>query len=140
MQNDGEDGEQPIDVGLGKVYWPRSSAVLGKTIALQIIWFDLIVTFVVLLPKKEHVLAIFFALEKAYDTTWKHSILSDLYDLDFRGHLPTFIDGFLSHRLFRMRAGSTLSDMYEQEMGVRQDSTCLRFFSVFELTILSSQS
>ena len=52
MQNDGEDGEQPIDVGLGKVYWPRSSAVLGKTIALQIIWFDLIVTFVVLLPKK----------------------------------------------------------------------------------------
>ena len=42
---------------------------------------------------KEHVLAIFFDLEKAYDTTWKHGILSDLYDLDFRGHLPTFIDG-----------------------------------------------
>ncbi|WP_419606317.1 RNA-directed DNA polymerase, partial [Thiolapillus sp.] len=33
--------------------------------------------------KKEHVLAIFFDLEKAYDTTWKHGILSDLYDLDF---------------------------------------------------------
>ncbi|WP_419651044.1 RNA-directed DNA polymerase, partial [Thiolapillus sp.] len=58
--------------------------------------------------KKEHVLAIFFDLEKAYDTTWKHGILSDLYDLDFRGHLPTFIDGFLSHRLFQVRAGSTL--------------------------------
>ena len=43
--------------------------------------------------KKEHVLAIFFDLEKVYDTTWKHDILSDLYDLDFRGHLPTFIDG-----------------------------------------------
>ncbi|WP_293703668.1 reverse transcriptase family protein, partial [Thiolapillus sp.] len=26
--------------------------------------------------KKEHVLAIFFDLEKAYDTTWKHGILS----------------------------------------------------------------
>ena len=62
--------------------------------------------------KKEHILDTFFDLEKAYDTTWKHSILSDLYDLDFRGHLPTFIDGFLSHRLFRMRAGSTLSDTY----------------------------
>ncbi|WP_419608713.1 RNA-directed DNA polymerase, partial [Thiolapillus sp.] len=70
--------------------------------------------------KKEHVLAIFFDLEKAYDTTWKHGILSDLYDLDFRGHLPTFIDGFLSHRLFQVRAGSTLSDTYEQEMGVPQ--------------------
>ena len=70
--------------------------------------------------KKEHVLAIFFDLEKAYDTTCKHGILSDLYDLDFRGHFLTFIDGFLSHRLFQVRAGSTLSDTYEQEMGVPQ--------------------
>ena len=63
-----------------------------------------------------------FSLKKAYDTTWKHGILSDLYDLDFRGHLPTFIGGFLSHRLFQVRAGSTLSDTYEQEMGVPQGS------------------
>ena len=64
----------------------------------------------------------FLDLEKAHDTTWKHSILSDLYDLDFRGHLPTFIDWFLSHQLFHVRAGSTLSDMYEQEMRVPQGS------------------
>ena len=75
-----------------------------------------------LLPKKEHVLAIFFDLVKAYDTTWKHGILSDLYDLNFRDHLPTFIDGFLYHRLFQVRAGSVLSDTYEQEMGVPQGS------------------
>ena len=56
--------------------------------------------------KKEHVLAIFFDLEK------------NLYNLDFRGHLPTFIDGFLSHRLFQVRAGSTLSETYEQAMSV----------------------
>ena len=72
--------------------------------------------------KKEHVLAIFFDPEKAYDTTWKHSILSDLYDLDFRGRLPTFIDRFLSHRLFQVRAGSALSDTYEQEIDVPQGS------------------
>ena len=36
--------------------------------------------------------------------------------------MPTFIDGFLSHRLFQVRAGSTLSDTYEQEMGVPQGS------------------
>ena len=99
-----------------------SNAVFGKTVALQIIWFDLIVTFVMLLPKKEHVLAIFFDLEKAYGTTWKHGIPSDFYDLDFRGHLPTFIDGFLSHRLFQVRPGSTLPDTYEQEIGVPQGS------------------
>ena len=74
------------------------------------------------MPKKEHVLDIFFDPEKAYDTTRKHGILSDLYDLDFRGHLPTFIDGFLSHRLFQVRAGSILSDTYEQEIGVPQGS------------------
>ena len=72
-----------------------------KTVALQIIWFVLIVTFVMFLPRKEHILAIFFDLVKAYDTTWKHCILSDLYNLDFRGYLPTFIDGFLPHRLFQ---------------------------------------
>ena len=33
--------------------------------------------------KKEHVIANFFGLDKAYDTTWKHGILSDLYDFDF---------------------------------------------------------
>ena len=110
----------------------------NRSTADHLVRFDSFICYA--FAKKEHVLAIFFDVEKAYDTTWKHAILSDLYDLDFRGHLPTFIDGFLSHRLFRMRAGSTLSDMYEQEMGVRQDSTCLRFFSVFELTILSSQS
>ena len=49
-------------------------------------------------------------------------ILSDLYDLDFRGRLPTFINGFLSHRLFQVRAGSTLSNTYEQEMVVPQGS------------------
>ena len=49
-------------------------------------------------------------------------ILSSLYNLDFQGHLPTFIDGFLSHRLFQVRADSTLSDTYEQEMGVPQGS------------------
>ena len=31
--------------------------------------------------KKEQVLTIFFDLEKAYYTTWKHSILADLWDL-----------------------------------------------------------
>ena len=41
--------------------------------------------------KKEHVLTIFFDLEKAYNTTWKHGILADLWDLGFRGHLPRFI-------------------------------------------------
>ena len=52
--------------------------------------------------KKEHVLTIFFDLEKAYDTTWKHGILADLWDLGFKGHLPRFIQSFLSEKKFRL--------------------------------------
>ena len=72
--------------------------------------------------QKEHVLDIFFDLEEAYNTTWKHGIVSDLYDLDFRGHLPAFIGGFLSHRLFQVSDFRFLSDTNEQEMGVPQGS------------------
>ena len=64
--------------------------------------------------EKEHVLTIFFDLEKAYDTTWKHGILADLWDLGFRGHLPRFIQSFLSERSFRVRVGTTLSELHEQ--------------------------
>ena len=56
--------------------------------------------------KKEHVVAIFFDLEKAYDTTWKHGILRDLHELGFRGRLPCFISNFLSDRLFQVKIGS----------------------------------
>ena len=31
--------------------------------------------------KKEHLLAVFFDLEKAYDTTWKYGIMNDLHEI-----------------------------------------------------------
>ena len=31
--------------------------------------------------KKEHVVAVFFYLEKAYDQTWRYGILKDIYKL-----------------------------------------------------------
>ena len=72
--------------------------------------------------RKHHVVAVFFDLEKAYDTTWKHGILSDLHDLGFRGRLPNFIKNFLADRQFQVRMGTTLSDIHHQEMGVPQGS------------------
>ena len=38
--------------------------------------------------KKEHVVAVFFDLEKAYDNTWKYGILRDLHELGVKsmGH------------------------------------------------------
>ena len=78
--------------------------------------------------KKEHVA--FFYLEKAYDTTWKHSILGDLHELGFGGWLPCFISSFLSNCLFQVKIGSTLSDFHVQENGVPQGSIqCLVLFN-----------
>ena len=70
--------------------------------------------------KKEHVVAVFFDLEKAYDTTWRYGILKDIHKLGLRGRLPTFIESFLADRAMQVRVGSTLSDLYDQEQGVPQ--------------------
>ena len=71
---------------------------------------------------KQEVVSIFFYLEKAYDTTWKYGILRDLHEAGLRGRMPIFISKFLENRNFRIRLGSTLSDAFEQEMGVPQGS------------------
>ena len=70
----------------------------------------------------EHAVAVFFDLEKAYDTTWKHGILQDLENVGLKGRLPIFISNFLDNRKFRVKAGSHLSDTFKQEMGVPQGS------------------
>ena len=71
---------------------------------------------------KQEVVSIFFNLEKAYDTTWKHGILKDLYEAGLRGRMPIFISKFLENRNFRVRLGSTISDPFGQEIGVPQGS------------------
>ena len=72
--------------------------------------------------KKEHLVSVFFDLEKAYDTTWKYGIMNDLHDFGLKGRLPNFIQNFLTDRQFQVRVGSTLSDFQDQEMGVPQGS------------------
>ena len=84
VQNDGEDGEQPIDVGFGIQRFIGLGAVRfwkNRSTADHLVHFDIYIRNA--FAKKEHVLSIFFDLEKAYNTTWKHGILSDLYDCDF---------------------------------------------------------
>ena len=46
--------------------------------------------------KKEHLVAVFFDLEKAYDTIWKYGIMNDLHDIGLKGRLPNFVQNFLS--------------------------------------------
>jgi len=44
--------------------------------------------------QRQHAVAIFFELEKAYDCTSKYGITKDLHQADLRGRLPCFIEDF----------------------------------------------
>ena len=72
--------------------------------------------------KKEHVVAVFFDLEKAYDTTWKYGILHDLHEFGVKGRLANFLESFLANRSIQVRVGSTLSDTFGLSQGVPQGS------------------
>jgi hypothetical protein len=68
------------------------------------------------------VVAVFFDLVKAYDTTWQYGIMKDLYRIGILGRLPIFIQNCLAHRHFRARVKSTCSGIYRKDLGVPQGS------------------
>ena len=72
--------------------------------------------------RKQHVLAVFFDIEKAYDTTWKHLIISQLQSAGLCGPLPKFIHNFLTNRTFKVKVGPKFSDSVAQYEGVPQGS------------------
>ena len=72
--------------------------------------------------EKKHTIAVFFDLQKAYDTSWRRGILNRLFNHGLRGNLPIFIQNFLSDRRVKVKIGSTLSDARNIEQGVPQGS------------------
>ena len=71
----------------------------------------------------KYVTAVFFDLEKAYDSTWRYGILKDVHEMGIRGNLARYIEGFLTDREFKVRVGSTYSSVKKQVVGVPQGST-----------------
>ena len=61
--------------------------------------------------KGNHVVSVFFDLEKAYNTVWKYGVTRDLHKIGLRGQMPMFIQNFLTNRVFRVRLGS--GNIYE---------------------------
>lgn len=69
----------------------------------------------------DHVVGVFFDLQKTYDTTWKYGIMKDLHAMGLRGNLPVLIQNFLSERTFQILLGATLyGNQFSQEEGVPQ--------------------
>ena len=49
----------------------------------------------------QHLVAVFFDLQKAYDTTRKYGILQNLHCMGLRGNLPIYIGNFYPTELFK---------------------------------------
>ena len=49
----------------------------------------------------QHLVAVFFDLQKAYDTTWKYGILQNLHSMGLRGNLPFYWQFFYPSELFK---------------------------------------
>ena len=72
--------------------------------------------------RKKVTVAVYFDIQKAYDTTWRYNILRSLYDHGFRGELPTFIKNFMSERTFQVRIENIYSDIFKLQNGIPQGS------------------
>ena len=72
--------------------------------------------------RKQLTVAVFFDIQKAYDTTWRYVILKKLHTSGLRGNLPLFIQNFLSDRTFQTRVDSSYSNTFKLEEGIPQGS------------------
>ena len=74
------------------------------------------------ISRREHTIAVFFDLTKAYDMAWRHGILMELHRIGLRGNLPKFVSNFLSNRRICVRVGNVLSETLPIEEGTPQGS------------------
>ena len=73
--------------------------------------------------EKQHTAAVFFDLQKAYDTTWRYGILRALRSYGVQGHMLHFVKNFLAERNFSVQLQEVRSARFEQEEGVPQGAT-----------------
>ena len=71
---------------------------------------------------KKTTIAIYFDIERAYDSTWRHQILKKMQEVGIKGQLGTFIKNFMKDRSFQVRIENTLSETYTQKNGIIQGS------------------
>ena len=74
------------------------------------------------MKEKKHLTAIFFDLEKAYDTTWRAEVIKPLLNMGIRDQTLAFFKNFLNNRRFVVRIGDSTSAEKEQKEGIPQGS------------------
>ena len=86
-----------------------------------------------------YITAVFFDLEKAYDTTWRYLILEELYSANFRGHLPMAIKLFLENRRFKVKVNEEYSEEFIQFEGVPQGNVLSTTLFILAVNRLARQ-
>ena len=72
--------------------------------------------------RREFLLAIFFDLQRAYDTEWRFRVIAILQEWGLDRNILAFIEGFLGRRRFRVRVGTTFSIEKVMKNGLPQGS------------------
>ena len=74
------------------------------------------------MSRRNHALAVFFDISKAYDMAWRYKVISQLKQFGLKGLLPKFVQSFLYNRRIVVRVGSTISTPKEISEGILQGS------------------
>ena len=74
------------------------------------------------ISRRDHTIAVYFDLAKAYDMTWRHGILRRLHEQGLRGNMPKMIVNFLTNRSIKVRVGNTYSEQVSIAEGTPQGS------------------
>ena len=81
----------------------------------------------------EHIVSIFFNMEKAYDLTWRHVILMDIHEAGTEGRIFKFIENFLKPRSLKDSVNEILTDTKVQREGTPQRSVISLTFFILKI-------
>lgn len=70
--------------------------------------------------KKQHTVAIFIDLEKAYDSVWREGLMTKLYDMEIRGRIWKWICNFLSTRKASITIRGETGPKFDSLIGLPQ--------------------
>lgn len=71
---------------------------------------------------KEHTLAVFLDINKAYDTIWIDGLIHKLKNIGIQGNILHFFYNFLLNRTYQVRVGSKFSQDFKMDRGLPQGS------------------
>ncbi|KAG5873633.1 hypothetical protein JTB14_003063 [Gonioctena quinquepunctata] len=89
---------------------------------------------------REHLVAVSFDLQRAYDRTWRFSIIQQLHTWELRGNMAICIQSFLQDRTFQVRIEAIDSSYRKLDNGILQGSVLSVFLFAVAINILLEKS